>query len=339
MRVTPDELRAACTRALVGERVPPADADVVSDSVVFAQQSGRQSHGIVRLPIYLRKIREGLLDPTTPLSMIHETPATTALDAGNGFGQVASKRAIRLGTAKADSFGIGAVSVRRSNNFGVAGYFARMGAIEGSITLVFTNSPPAIAPVGGNAPIFGTNPIAIAFPRSEELEPIVLDMSSSVAARGKIRLAAKLGEDIPSDWAFNAAGLPTEDPQEAIDGTLRAIGGAKGVGLAMAVDVLSGVLSGAEFGGGVKALNHPGEPSNVGHLFLHISPTVACPTHVYNSRMEEFERRVRAAGAPGGVTLPGERGARNRDAARGLILLDDVSTQAFREIASQAHNG
>lgn len=270
--------------------------------------------------------------------MVHETPATTALDAGNGFGQVASKRAIRLGTAKADSFGIGAVSVRRSNNFGVAGYFARMGAIEGSITLVFTNSPPGIAPVGGNAPIFGTNPIAIAFPRSEELEPIVLDMSSSVAARGKIRLAAKLGDSIPSDWAFNAAGLPTEDPQEAIDGTLRAIGGAKGIGLAMAVDVLSGVLSGAEFGGGVRALNHPEEPSNVGHLFLHISPTVACPSHVYNSRMEMFERRVRAAGAPGGVTLPGERGARNRDAARRQILLDDVSTQAFRDIASQARN-
>ena len=320
---------------LTGCGVPEDDAGIVADTIVDAHLSGKGTHGVTRLPIYVRKIRGGLMDPRTPVSVVRESPAIAVLDANHGFGQVAAVRAMAQCVKKAKALGVGIVGVRHSNNFGVAGYFARQAANEGFIGIVLGNSAPAIAPTGGTEPLLGTNPLAVAFPDGEGDVPIVLDMATSEVARGRIRLAARQGESIPEGWALDAAGNPTTDPAAALGGSMVPIGGAKGYGLSLVIDVLAGLLPGAAFAGQVKPLNHPDRRSDYGHWMMALDPTHFLDPNSYADRMATLVTAVRSAPATDRVWLPGERAKEARRNAAQSVTLGEVAWRTLCELSEE----
>jgi L-2-hydroxycarboxylate dehydrogenase (NAD+) len=304
--VTIQAICGAAQRILEAAGVPEGDAAIVGDTIGYAHLRGLHAHGIGRLPLYVKKIASGCMRPDTPLRLVRDAGATALFDAGDGFGQVAAYRAVQKGMEKARAFGVAMVGVRRSNNFGAAGYFGRMAAEEGLACMVFANSAPAVAPAGGHRPIFGTNPLCLALPGGGESHPLVLDMATTVAARGKIRLAARKGEKIPPGWALDEAGNPTDDPNAALKGTLMPIGGYKGAGLSMMIDALAGMMTGAFFGGDVLQLGDNSGPSGSGHLFVVMDPACFLGGEEYAGRFDRLVKNTRACGGEGRVRLPGD---------------------------------
>lgn len=287
--------------------VPTADRKIIIDSIIIAHQRGKGSHGIGRVNIYARKIREGLMSASTVLKTMKDTPVVSVFDAAHGFGQVAAWRGTETAIEKASKYGVGLVGIKSSNNFGTAGFIVEQAAQKEMIGVVLANSGPAIAPTGGNKPLFGTNPIGIAFPVGEGKPPIILDMATSNAARGKIRLAAANGELIPEGWALDANGNPTTHPLEALKGSMIPIGGHKGYGLSLAVDILAGLLTGAAFAGDVKPLNHKSEFSEYGHFIMAINIRFFLEYNEYLEKITYLTKKVKASGLKDQVFLPGEK--------------------------------
>ncbi|MCD7937467.1 MAG: Ldh family oxidoreductase [Tannerellaceae bacterium] len=286
--------------------VPQSDAKIIVDTIVYAHQRGKGTHGIGRILIYARKIQEGLMTAKTEFCAIKDNFAVSLYDAQHGFGQVAAYKGMEMAIKKASQYGVGVVGVRHSNNFGTAGFFVDLAANNNMIGFIFANSSPAIAPTGGNTPIFGTNPIGIGFPGGHNKPAVILDMATSNAARGKIRLAAKNGDSIPVGWAFDSYGNPTTDPIKALKGSMVPIGGHKGFGLSLIVDVIAGLLTGSAFGGDVKALNHKDEFSDYGHLMIAININSFLSYEDYLDKMDYLTNQVKQCGEKNEVFLPGE---------------------------------
>ncbi len=237
---------AFARRLLVAHGVPDADAAIVAGCLVSADLRGVDTHGLTRLPGYLDRVRRGLIDPRPLLAPKRVTPVAAALDGQNGFGFVVGTRAMQEAIAIARELGIGVVSVRRSTHFGMAASYVLQALDAGLIALVFSNASPAMPPWGARSALLGTNPFAAGAPAGEH-PPFLLDMSPAVAARGKIRRAERRGETIPLGYALDAEGRPTTDPKAALGGVVLPIGGYKGSGLAMLMDILGGVISGANY--------------------------------------------------------------------------------------------
>lgn len=306
-KISVSNLHSCSASILIKCGVPAEDAKIIADSIVYAHARGKHTHGIGRMPIYIRKIKENLMNPLTPMTVIKETPVISVLDAQNGFGQVAAIRAMDLCIEKARTYGVGLVGVKDSNNFGTAGFIGDYAAQAGMIGIIAANSGPAIAPTGGGKAIFGTNPICISYPAVGDTPPIVFDMACSSAARGKIRLAAKNGEKIPFGWAVDAQGNPTDDPNEALKGTMVPIGDYKGYGIALCVDILAGMMTGSGFAGNVKNLNHPTEISRYGHMIMALNPDFFISKEEYCENMTLLIENVKKCGKEGAIYLPGER--------------------------------
>ena len=286
--------------------VSTEDAAIILDTIIFANRRGVSTHGVGRLPLYVHKIAAGHYNPNNEIEVLVDNQAYALLDAHNGFGQVAAFQATQMAIKKAKEFGISVVGVRNSNNFGTAGFFGDMAARQGCAAMVYANAAPAIAPTGGNKTIFGTNPISFAFPGAGKYNPILLDMATTVVARGKIRLAAKNGEKIPLDWAIGPDGQPTDDPNVALLGSLLPIGGYKGYGLSLFVDLFAGLLTGSHYAGGVKNLSKMDEDSGNGHLFVLIDVDKFMGEEEKKVRIEHFYKAVRMCGEEGKVFMPGE---------------------------------
>lgn len=302
-------LSACTTELLISWGVPSAQAELITDTVVYAHRHEKHTHGITRLPIYKKKIDQGWMTANTQATIVTDFAALSVLDCNNGFGQVVASQAMNLAVDKAEQFGLGGVFVANSNNFGVAGYFGEIASNRNMLGMVLTASAPAIAPEGGNRSIFGTNPICVAFPSKDG--NYVLDMAISAAARGKIRLAEKNGEKIPFGWAVDKYGNPTDDPTAALAGNMLAIGGVKGFGLAMVADLVAGLLSGSAFGGNIKPLACETDFSRHGHLFLAVNISKLMCQDDYTRKINEFVTNIKSCGLPGAISLPGER-SRNK---------------------------
>lgn len=292
------------TLSIVG--VPTEDAQIILDTILFANCRGVATHGVGRLPLYVHKIAAGRFNPKGEIEILIDNAAYALLDAHNCFGQVAAYKATKMTIEKAKRYGVAIVGVRNSNNFGTAGYFGDLAAREDCVAMVFANAAPAIAPTGGNKTIFGTNPLCFAYPGDETHNPILLDMATTIAARGKIRLAAKNGEKIPLDWAIGPDGQPTDDPNVALKGSLLPIGGYKGYGLSMFVDIFAGMLTGSQYAGGVKNLSKMDEDSGNGHLFIAIDVKKFMTAAEKKERLTHFYEAVKACGVDGKVFMPGE---------------------------------
>jgi L-2-hydroxycarboxylate dehydrogenase (NAD+) len=311
--------------------VPNDDAGIIVNSIVYAHQRGKGTHGVGRLPIYARKIKEGLMTAETKLCAVNENTAVCLYDARHGFGQIAAYKGMEIAIEKAKQYGIGVVGIRHSNNFGTAGFFVELAAKSNMISFIFANSSPAIAPTGGKTPIFGTNPIGIGFPGGSSQPSVILDMATSNAARGKIRLAAKNGEQIPKGWALDINGNPTTDPVEALKGSMIPVGGHKGFGLSLIVDVIAGLLTGSAFGGDVKPLNHKDCFSDYGHLIIALNINSFIDINEYAEKMDYLTKRVKESGEENQVFLPGEHSYKlyNSD----IIDISDKQVNEINELA------
>jgi LDH2 family malate/lactate/ureidoglycolate dehydrogenase len=296
-----DAVRDFTQRLLTAHGVPGDDAGIVSECLVKADLRGVDTHGAVRLPIYLSRLRRGLINPRPRLEPKRVTPIAALLDGQNGFGFVAGTRAMREAIAMAQGFGIGMVAVKHSTHFGMAASYVLEALTAGLIGMVFSNASRAMPPWGGREALLGTSPLAVGAPAGEE-PAFLLDMSPAVAARGKIRRALKRGETIPPGYALDAEGRPTTDPARALQGVVLPIGGPKGSGLSMLMDILGGVITGAAFGGDVGDQYKDDRFQNVGHLCLAMRPDLFVSGAEYRARMEALIARVRAGPTAEGFT-------------------------------------
>jgi LDH2 family malate/lactate/ureidoglycolate dehydrogenase len=270
----PEDLNDYMVRFFVKLNVPKADAETVAEVLLSADLRGVDSHGIIRLNTYYGdRLRKGLIDPLSPVTILNETPVSLALSGGNGMGQVVGKQAMIRCIEKARQIGMAMVTVRNSNHYGIAGYYAMMALEQDMIGISFTNSQPLVAPTYGRKALIGTNPIAVAVPAGNE-RPYVLDMATSIVPIGRITVYDKAGKPIPAGWGIDKEGSVTTNPSEVLKGgALMPLGGIdlmrgyKGYGLGLLVDIFSGVLSGSAFAGDVGHPASEGKFANVGHFF------------------------------------------------------------------------
>jgi len=281
--------------------VPDKDARIVGEVLISADMRGVDSHGLTRLGSYYgSRISKNYIDPLTPYKIVSETPSIALIDGGNGCGQVVSYHAMNMCIQKAKQSGIAAVTVKNSNHYGIAGYYAMMALEHNMIGLSMTNSQPLVSPTFGRTAVVGTNPISVAVP-SHKAFPFVLDMATSAVAYGKIQLYEKKNESIPIGWGIDSKGNVTTDPSKIKpggNGALLPLGGMditagyKGYGLALLVEILCSTLSGGNFLTQVGSPSKP-EPTGVSHFFLAINIEPFRPLIDFETQMDDMIRLLK----------------------------------------------
>ena len=321
------DLEQFCAELMMAEHVPEEEAHIVASHLVEAEMYGVSSHGVSRTSIYLKRLHEGVVNAKWDYKIQEEHPASILWDACNSMGMVTGVRAMERCIEKARESGCCLIAANHSNHFGMAGYYARMAAEQGMIGVCGTNAPPNIAPWGSYKAYVGTNPLAISAPRNGD--PVLLDMAPSVVAMGKVILAAKLGKSIPEGWAITADGRPTTDPNEGMKGTVLPIGGPKGYGLSLFMDILCGLLAGAEFGPYLGNMwNDFVHPQNVGHIFFAIDISKFTDLETFKGRLEHMIADIKSLPKNPGVSeifLPGEiEQSKKKKALESGIQLSEV---------------
>ena len=324
MHISPDTLRARVAALYRAVGLPEEHAALVADTLVRADMWGHSSHGVMRAPWYLDRVRNGVMKPVTEAVRVVDRGAIAVVDGLEGVGQVIARDAMLDAVARAKRHGVGVVSVRNSNHHGALGYFTRLAAQAGCIGMLAANGGPAMAPWGGKRMAVGTNPWSIAAPAGCH-PPMMLDIANTVVARGKIFLARQKGDPIPEHWALDAEGRRTTDPVAALAGVILPMAEHKGYAIALMMDVLAGVLSGSGILTEVKSPFKTDKPSRCGHFFLALDIEAFGRRETFEARMEQMIAEVKAVPlAPGfdEILYPGELEARNeaRHARDGLEL-------------------
>ncbi|MEU4159973.1 Ldh family oxidoreductase [Actinoplanes sp. NPDC026670] len=317
------------TRILQSVGVPEDDARLVSDSLVTADIWGHPSHGMLRLPWYVDRIRSGVMNPVTEPLTVTDGGATAVIDGRDGIGQVITRHACLDAVARAHQHGVAAVAVRNSNHFGTAAYWTRIMADNGCIGILTTNGSPAMAPTGGRQKSIGANPWSIAAPRTSG--HVVLDIANTSVARGKIYAARERGEPIPEGWAVDAEGVPTTDPQAAIDGVLAPMSGHKGYAISFMMDVLSGVLTGSSYATGVVGPYVPDQRSGCGHLVIALRVGAFLEPTEFGRRLDDLidvTKRAPLARDAAEIFYPGEIENRRDGLTLAPKTLDDLRALA-----------
>jgi len=311
LRYPAEKLRVWTEEIFLKLGVKKEESAILTDSLIDANLRGIDTHGITRmLTVYAKRIQTGVMNPITEVRMVRERASTALIDGRNGIGQVVSHFAMKKAIEKAKTTGTAFVATTHSNHYGAAAYWAMMALEHGMIGFSSTNAPATVAPTGGRSAMLGTNPFAVAIPAGEEL-PFVLDLATTVVARGRIILYAKQGKTLEPGWAFDEAGRPTTAPQAALKGLLAPIGGYKGYGIALAVDILSGVLTGSNYGAhfpGFLADNLK-DPTDVGSVFAAISIDSFMDLADFRNRMDVAIREIKNCEKADGVKriyIPGE---------------------------------
>ena len=335
MRISASNLTITVSQLLAATGMDHQSAVHAAELMVWAQSSGINSHGVMHLPSYVRRLLDGTINVCPRLAFDNPDGASSALDADNALGCLAAFAAIQEAMRRADEHGIGAIAVRNSSHFGPAGVYVHHAAMAGYVAMAFSNASSTMPPWGGHEPVLGTNPIAAAFPRPGH-QPIVVDLASTTGSRAMIRQAAANGKPIPAGWALNKNGHPTLDASEALDGTMQPMGAAKGYALSLMVELLCSALSGGVPGFEVRVPQDPApESCRVSHFFLAFSPTGFTAANQVLQGIETVAQaleRSHARDPEQPVRLPGSRGAQNRarNDADG-ILLDTPLLNALRE--------
>ncbi len=346
-----ERLHEFTARVFAALGVPADDARLAADVLAASDLRGVDSHGVARLRSYFDLLTLGRINPRPNPHVVRETPSTATLDGDNGLGLVVGPRANALAIDKALAVGSGWVSVRNTNHFGMAAYYPLQALRHDLIGWAMTNSSKLVAPLWGAERMLGTNPLAVAFPGGEE-PPVVIDLATSAVAYGKIEIALRAGKPIPEGWAVDRDGRPATLPGQMIDGGAllplggdRDHGGHKGYCLSALVDILSGVLSGANWGPFAPpfALRQEMPARSVGlgigHFFGALRLDGFIDPAEFKARMDEWVRVFRATKpAPGtdGVVIPGapERLAEAERRVSGIPLAPAVVAD-LRDIAAQ----
>ena len=288
---------------------PAAHAQTMANCLVQTNLWGIDSHGVLRVGKYLDRLRRGAMNVEPEVRSLKAEGGLEVLDADNGSGYIAGTAAMVRAIENARQGNIAAVGVINSNHCGAAALYARLAVEHGMIGIAMSNLAPNMVVEGGSRPITGNNPIAMAVPTFGEF-PFVLDISLSAVAGGKLLVAAKNGEKIPFGWATDKLGRPTDDPQAGFDGFLLPMGGHKGFGLSLLVDILCGVITGGSFQDQLKSTyRFPDAPSNTAHLMLAINPLALMEEAQLKSRMQAFFATVKSSpmwDPEAEMLLPGE---------------------------------
>jgi len=331
LRISAADLHAFCVEALTAVGVGASDADTAAAALVTADTWGTFTHGVKLLRGYVRRLRAGGLRAAGRPRVAAEGPAWAIVDGDSALGAVTSVLAMRTAIAKARACGIGYAGVRNSCHFGAAGYYASLAADEGLIGLAMANDIPSVTAPGARGAITGSNPLAFAVPTGSG-RPILLDMATSTVAGGKVAAAHALGKSIPDHWVVNGAGLPTTDPCDFLQGgALRPMAAHKGYGLALLIETLSAVLTGAAVTRQVVGwvLGDPSVPTGHGAAFLAIDVATLMPLETFRNRMDRMAQEIRQAPKATGcdrIYLPGEMEWERREQAlaEGILLPPDV---------------
>lgn len=326
------ELETLMTRALVRAGATDAMAAATARALAAAEAEGLGSHGASRIPQYCGHLANGRATGSAVPRVAASRDGAALVDAGGGLAFGACDLAVKEAAARAKRHGVAFVAVTNSNHFGVAGHHAAALAAEGLVGLAFGNSPAAMPMWGGKRALFGTNPIAAAFPR-RDAPPIVVDLSLSEVARGKLMVAAREGKPIPLGWALDAEGNPTTDPKAGLAGMMVPAGGAKGAMLALTVELLVCALAGAAYGFESDSFfTAEGRPTRIGQAFLAIDPGALAGREAY---LERVETLVAAMTADAGVRLPGDRRRALAAKNAGGVDLPDELAATIRRLAGE----
>ena len=305
-----------------------SSARSVARALVAAEVDGHRGHGLSRVSFYAAQVASGKVNGGVDPKVLDQKKGAFRIDAAEGFAYPACDLAISRLTETVTDTGLSAATIFRSHHFGQAGYHAERLADQGLVALVLSNSPKAIAPWGGSQGVFGTNPIAFAAPRSDA-EPLLIDLSLSKGARGKIVLAQQAGEEIPEGWALDKQGHPTSDPSSAIEGTLLPIGDAKGAALVLMVEIMAAGLSGSHFGFEASSFfAADGPPPAIGHLVIAFDPDFFSGG-LFSSRLELL---ISTMLAQDNVRLPGSMRQKKRQQAleKGLTIPVSLRDELYR---------
>ena len=324
MKLSLEDAQTLARNAFESVGIPTEQADTSAAALVRAEADGMASHGLSRVGQYCGHVQVGRVNPSAIPTIRHERPAAVVIDAQEGLAFPALQLASRQAAEKAKTAGIGMAAVGNSHHFGVAGHVAEDLARQGLIAIVMGNSPAAMPMWGGSRPLFGTNPIAAAFPRTD-LDPVVIDLSLSAVARGKLMVAAQKGESIPEGWALDADGQPTTDPKAGLAGMMVPAGGAKGAMLALMIEVLVVGLTGSSFGYEADSFFElEGNRPRIAQLVIAIDPQIA-GQGVFPSRLEDL---ITVMSQDQSVRLPGSRrfALRHKAESEGIEVSEAVLT-------------
>ena len=319
-RVSFDELQRFMAAAFAAQGLPPADAATVAALMAEADLQGADGHGVIRLPNYLKRIRAGGINPKPDIRIVQERAAMAVIDGDNGMGHLVVSQAVDLAIRKAREAGVAWVGTRYSNHAGAAALYARKPLQHDMLGLYFAvGSANHLPPWGGMDMLLSTNPIAAAFPAADE-PPVVLDMATTVASYGKVKAAAKRGEQMPEGWMIDRQGQPLRDPNRAGEGYLVPIGGYKGYGLALMVGLFAGTLNGAAMGRDVVDFNaDAASVANTGQAILVIDLSAFGDPEHFKRAIDALVRDLRGSHRLPGVEriwLPGEQSHTRRESYR-----------------------
>ncbi len=343
-RVPVESLKAFCQHSLERVGVEPTDAEITAEVLVAADLRGVASHGVARFRRYIDGLRAHIIVVNHAERVVTETLATATIDAGAGLGPPVSYRAMQKAVQKAAETGVGFVAVRNSNHFGIAGYYAMMALERDCVGLAMTNASPRVVPTFGHSAMLGTNPIAVAVPAGKA-RPFVLDMATSIVAEGKVEVADQLGIPILLGWAVDRDGLLTTDSHRTLrdlksragaallplGGEGESLGGHKGYGLALWVEIFSALLSGAAFATRVYPTDLEGKPlpANLGHWFGAWRIDCFRPVPEFKADMDDLQALLKSAPKVQGqkrIYIPGEKEyeAVEQNTREGIPLNDSV---------------
>ncbi len=345
-RVMAGPLKDFVVRMMTTVDVSAEDAVTVADVLVAADLRGIDSHGVARLRRYVEGCKTGLMKPRPNIRIEHEGPCSAALDGDSGLGKVISRKAMGIAIAKAQASGVGVVSVRNSNHYGIAAYYSMMALEHDMIGLSMTNARARVAPTFARTGFYGTNPISVAIPAGEE-RPYVLDMATSVVPEGKLEVYNRLGKSMPEGWVVLEGDQPCLEPAQGLamlrgermggilplGGLGESHGGHKGYGLGLMVDILCGVMSGANWGPKINTVTS----NNLGHFFAAMRVDLFQPVAEFKAEMDTMLRTLKAMPKADGhdrIFVHGEKEyeAHDRRSVEGIPLnprvLDDLAKLA-----------
>lgn len=330
MSIKTEHALAHATAMLVAAGVPEKNAALTARAIVTSDVWGNPSHGLMRLPFYLQRITMGGVNAGANLKVLSQRGAITSIEGEDGLGHWQVWEAAELGVAKAKEFGISLVSVKNSSHCGALGVYLYPALDAGQIAMIFTNGPAVMPAVGGNAPLLSTSPIASGIPSNP---PMIIDLSTSAVARGKIANAAKAGGSIPEGWAVNAKGESITDAKEALMGMLAPLGGAKGFALGLMVESLSAGLSGGALSREVPDMFNPDDdtkPQGISHTVITIDPNDLGDSASY----DDFNKLASSITETGG-RVPGSKRLHPNNLGSGEIniaepVLNDLNTWSHK---------
>jgi LDH2 family malate/lactate/ureidoglycolate dehydrogenase len=338
-RYNPELVRKLVAAIATASGVRKADAAILADALVDADIHGSSTHGVPRLNIYIRRIQKGLTDPKAKLVIERRRSGTLAVDAGNGLGHVQAVKTLEKLIPKARRSGVAAATIRNSQHFGALSYYCNMASAQDMILLATTGGEPAMSPEGACQAFFGTNPVAASFPTGKGF-PVKIDLATSIVARGNIIAAQKRGEPIPPGWALTVDGEPTTDAAAALAGTVVNMAGHKGYALALMVEVLSSVLSGAAVGPAIGSMyKNMDRKQDLGHFFCLLDIAAFIDPGEFKRRMDKAIDDIKSCRKRPGVAeilIPGERS--HRKALENLtqgITLDEATLKELKTLCEE----